>query len=405
MNRTASKNPLHDLLARGVGEDGVDRVLRIIRKHLGMDVAFISHFRTHDRVMEHVDDDGQGLLYVGQEIPLEEGYCLKVIQGELPQCIPDTSRVPVALDIPATKGLPIGAHLSVPLQLENGTIYGTLCCFSHVPISTLGERDMQMMRAFAEILAGRIDETLAAERLLRDAAQTIHAAIDAGAPRIVFQPIHKIADVRLTGFECLSRFDIEPLRSPDHWFTSAHEAGAGLKLELHSIRKALKALEIFPGNIYLSINSSPEMILSGYLTPLFAEFDLGRVVLEITEHAVIQDYEALSVMLSPWRARGIRLAIDDAGAGYSSMRHILNLEPDIIKLDMSLTHNVHIDDKRKALAKGLIAFAHDIGSLITAEGVEQDGELQTLHLLGADNVQGYLLGRPMAERDAVHLTS
>lgn len=405
MITTRSQNPLHDLFARGVGEDGVDRVLKIIRRHLGMDVAFISHFRTEDRVMEHVDDDGRGVLQAGQAIPLDEGYCLKVVKGELPQCIPDTAQVPGAVAIAATRDIPIGAHLSVPLQLDNGTIYGTLCCFSHAPMLTLGERDMQMMGAFAEILVGRIEEMLAVEHALQETGQATRAAMAAGAPRIVFQPIHRIANVGLCGFECLSRFDLEPLRSPDQWFASAHEAGVGLELEQCSIAKALQALAVLPEHLYLSINSSPEMVLSGRLAPLFSSINLRRVVLEITEHAEIADYDALSAMLRPWRARGIRLAIDDAGAGYSSMRHILNLEPDIIKLDMSLTHNVHVDSKRKALAKGLIAFAHDIDSLITAEGVELDGELQMLHQLGADNVQGYLLGRPMDERDAVRLAS
>lgn len=405
MSRASSPNPLHELLARGVGEDGVDRVLRIIRRHLEMDVAFISHFRAQDRVMEHVDDNGRGVLHVGQVIPLEEGYCLKVVRGELPQCIPDTSAVPLAAAIPATRGIPIGAHLSVPLQLENGTIYGTLCCFSHAPVLTLGARDMQMMHAFAEILAGRIEEKLAAERALQETGQAIRSAMEAGAPRIVFQPIHRIANGRLSGFECLSRFDAEPVRPPDQWFASAHEAGVGLELELHSIGKALTSLDSLPEHLYLSINSSPEMILSGGLARAFSQRSLTRVVLEITEHAEIHDYEALSAVLSPWRARGLRLAIDDAGAGYSSMRHILNLEPDIIKLDISLTHNVHIDNKRKALAKGLIAFAHDIGSLITAEGVEQEGELQMLRQLGADNVQGYLLGRPMPENEALALAA
>jgi hypothetical protein len=82
------------LLSQGVCESGIAHVLRIIRKHLRMDVAFVSRFREVDRVFEHVDAEGAAPLQVGQSLPLEDGYCMKVVRGELPECIPDTSLVP-----------------------------------------------------------------------------------------------------------------------------------------------------------------------------------------------------------------------------------------------------------------------------------------------------------------------
>ena len=118
-------------------------------------------------------------------------------------------------------------------------------------------------------------------------------------------------------------------------------------------------------------------------------------MIEITEHTDVDNYEDLVRALQPLRQRGIKLAIDDAGAGYSSLRHILHLRPDYIKLDMDLIRHIDIDPARRALASALIGFARDTGSVIIAEGVETASEFATLQSLGVEQVQGYFLGRPM----------
>lgn len=389
------------LFARGVGDAGIAHVLRIIRKQLEMDVAFVSRFRAEDRVFEHVDADGSAPIHVGQTLPLQEGYCLKVVRGELPQLIPDTSAVAAAMAIPATRAIPIGSHLSVPVLLEHGEVYGTLCCFSHHRNLSLGDRDLSLLSAFAEVVAQRVDERLEVDRQKARAMEVICAAIASGAPRIVYQPIVELGGQTVVGVECLSRFDIEPRRAPDQWFAEARDAGVQLELELHAIRNALAAIDRFPPQVYLGINSSPELILSGRLTDEIAELDASRIVLEITEHATVTDYDALLRALHPMRARGVRVAVDDAGAGYASMRHILNLKCEIIKLDMSLTRGVDTDPGRRALARGLISFASDIGSDITAEGIETRGELEALRDLGVRKGQGYYLSRPGSMEDAM----
>jgi len=391
-----SSHHLARLLGPGVCTEGTDRVLKAIRKHLAMDVAFVSHFEAPDRRIEYLDSVPDGPLRLDQRIPLEEGYCLKVVNGELPECIPDTSLVAATQSIPATRAIPIGSHLSVPVKLEDGQIYGTLCCFSYAPNPSLGERDLQLMHALAEVLAVRLDESDVFRRMQQAQADEIRAAMKQGAPRIVFQPICYIANQRLRGFESLSRFDIEPRHTPDRWFDKAARAGLGQELELLAITKALAALDRLPGECSLSVNCSPELILSGQLSPVLAPLsDLSRVVLEVTEHAAVHDYGALAEALAPYRQHGARLAVDDAGAGYSSMRHILNLAPEIIKLDMSITHCIDSDDKRRALARGLTSFAHEIGSLVIAEGVETLSEFEQLQRLSVDCAQGYLLSKPL----------
>lgn len=386
--------PIANLLAQGVNQSGVASMLRTVRKHLGMDYAFISRFRAVDRVFEHVDADGAAPLHQGQVMPLEDGYCLKIVRGELPELIPDTACVAAAMDLPATRDIPIGAHLSIPIELASGEIYGTLCCFSRAPNPTLGDRDLRMMRALGEVLASRIDENLEESRSKRRVVAEIEKAMAKGAPRIVYQPIYSLVDDACIGVECLARFDFEPHRAPDVWFNAAHDAGVGMELESRAIENALGALDTLPEPLTLSINSSPELILSGRLAETLNGADLTRIVLEVTEHASVADYEGLRRAIEPFRARGAGLAIDDAGAGFASMRHILNLKADVIKLDMSLTRNIDTDASRRALAKGLIAFAHEVGSTITAEGVETMSELATLHSIGVDKVQGYFLSKP-----------
>lgn len=385
---------------------GIERLLKTMRRYLKMDVAFVSQFHTGYRVLVHVDSSEHTNLRRHQKIPSWDGYCHKVISGEFPEYAPDTAYFPKKSNIPSMHKLPIGAYLCVPIKLEDGHIYGTLSCFSSSPNPLLDERDMQLMRAISEILAVRLDEEVASERMRKVAAADVRHAILQGAPRIVFQPIFDVAQASVRGFECLSRFDLDPRRPPDQWFAAANTAGLGLDLELHAIRKSLADLKQFPPQCTLSVNSSPELILSDKLQVLLSEeYDLSRVVIEVTEHAVVRDYIALTKSLAPFRQKGAKLAVDDAGAGYSSMRHILNLAPEIIKLDISIIQGIDSDSKRRALAKGLISFSHEIGSLVIAEGVERMEELDSLFQLDVDCAQGYLLSKPLDFDMAIALVS
>jgi EAL domain-containing protein (putative c-di-GMP-specific phosphodiesterase class I) len=114
----------------------------------------------------------------------------------------------------------------------------------------------------------------------------------------------------------------------------------------------------------------------------------------MTEHAQVANYDELTAALQPHRTNGLRIAVDDAGAGYASFRHILRLEPELIKLDITITRDADSDPARSALAAALIGFAQNRGSSIVAEGVETAGELHEMRTLGATAAQGYYLGRP-----------
>ncbi len=165
-------------------------------------------------------------------------------------------------------------------------------------------------------------------------------------------------------------------------------------LELAATAMALTEVHRLPPDIYLALNLSHRTTMSPRLLELFANSRAEFVMIELTEHERVEDYEGLEAALNELRRLGIRLAIDDAGAGYSSLRHILALDPDIIKLDISITRDIDKDRRRRALARGLVAFAEEMESAIVAEGIETQAELDTMLELNVHFGQGFFLARP-----------
>lgn len=380
----------------------IDQILHAVRAHLGLDVAFISEFTGDERVFRHVDAAGWSPIQPGDSIPMDVGYCKRVVEGSLPRLIPDTRTEPVAMALPETSSIPIGSHLSVPIRLADGRLYGTFCCFGFQPDQSLNARDMGVMEAFADLVVYQIGREIEcnAERDARLAR--VQAVIAQGGPEIVFQPICRLQDARFVGVECLSRFPAEYPGTPDVWFADADTVGLGPQLEICAIRNALHALKDLPADVYMAVNASPETVMAPDFHALFQGVDALRIVLELTEHAHVEDYEPLRRSLDSLRTQGMRIAVDDAGAGYASMRHILNLQPDIIKLDVSLTRSIDSDLARRALAAALIEFAKQIGSDILAEGVETLAELDLLRSLGASKAQGFFLSPPLPLDQAMH---
>lgn len=218
--------------------------------------------------------------------------------------------------------------------------------------------------------------------------------------RVVFQPIVSTDTGRLVGAEALSRFEAvnpaDPPDPPDAVFAEAATVGLGVELELLAVRLALKAAVALPDDLYVSLNVSPAALLSPLLTDCLLDswLPLDRVVLEITEHVSVPDYDVLAARADDLRGLGVRLAVDDAGAGFASFRHILRLCPEYIKLDRTLIENISEDPARRALAAAVVLFAFEMGSAVVAEGVETLAELRTAQTLGIDAAQGFLLGRP-----------
>lgn len=210
----------------------------------------------------------------------------------------------------------------------------------------------------------------------------------------VFQPIFDITTGVCFGAEALARFSGRLSRTPDLWFAEAHAMGVGVELELVSVAQALKFMARLPAGIAMSVNAGPRTIASHEICELVAASDPERVVVELTEEVKVDDYPLLSHALSELRLTGARLAIDDTGAGFASLAHILKLAPDLIKLDRELTCGIDHDPVRGALATALVSFARRTGAEIVAEGIETAAELEMLRRLGIRYGQGFFLCRP-----------
>jgi EAL domain-containing protein (putative c-di-GMP-specific phosphodiesterase class I) len=369
--------------------------LEAVRKHLGMEVAYVSEFVEGRSVFRVVDAPGlEALIKPGDSRSLDDVYCRHILEGRLPELIPDTADYPLAQAMPITRAVPIGAHMSVPLRRPDGQAYGMFCCLSPHANKSLNPRDLQVMKVFADMAAHQISQELEAEREAGRLRDQIMQVIEARLFSVAYQPIFAFSPFRVVGFEALCRFSPEPYRSPDVWFNQAAAAGCGVDLELAVLREAMRAFALLPEDVFISVNASPETIVSGRLPDVIGGAPPHRLVLEVTEHAEVADYDRLRGTLASLRSLGPKLAIDDAGAGFSSLQHIVQLQPDIIKLDMGLTRSIDRDSARRSMVAALIYFARETGCQIVAEGVETDAEFGTLRSLGVTKGQGYLLGRP-----------
>jgi EAL domain-containing protein (putative c-di-GMP-specific phosphodiesterase class I) len=210
-----------------------------------------------------------------------------------------------------------------------------------------------------------------------------------------YQPIVDLARGVTVGYEALARFDHPEQRRPDVWLTRARNAGCAAELEAQCLRSALGGRPLLPADCFLTVNVSPDLLAANPIRAVWAaEGDLSGVVIELTEQAPIEDYGALEGDLTALRAAGALIAVDDAGAGYAGLRHLLALRPAIIKLDRELIRDVDIDKAKLALVELLGVFAGRIDAWVLAEGIERPGELAALVDLGVPLGQGYALARP-----------
>jgi EAL domain-containing protein (putative c-di-GMP-specific phosphodiesterase class I) len=242
-------------------------------------------------------------------------------------------------------------------------------------------------------------EERAAEERARSAAldakrRQVMAILQGGILRMVYQPVVHLASGAVMGYEALARFDIEPAMPPNEWFALAADVDLNVELELAAVRAALDRFGDLDRDCLLAVNASPALVTSDAFQQLIVDQPVERLVLEITEHVHVTDYDTLQEALVRAGGRRLRIAVDDAGAGFASLSHILRLRPDVIKLDIDLVRGIDGDPVRRALASALVAFAREIDSLLIAEGIETADELACLRELGVPWGQGYFLARP-----------
>lgn len=216
--------------------------------------------------------------------------------------------------------------------------------------------------------------------------------LDDGSVSMAFQAIVDIRSEppKVVGYESLARF---PYASPPEWFRLAGSSGVGTDLELLALRKGIAGFDQRKDNSFLALNLSNATLLTPRLGEALEGIDGGRLVLELSDTARIRSYEVTRKAVDALRERGVRLAVDDVGAGEIDMWHILRLDPEIIKLDRNLVADQNIR-RNNALIRGLTAMARDLGVLVIAEAIETEAERRRLLDLGVEFGQGYLFGKP-----------
>lgn len=387
-------------------EDIVDLALNTVRNHLGMEIAYLSEFVEGRSVFRAVSAPGlEHLIKPGDSQDLQDVYCQHILDGRLPKVIPDTKLEPLAMSLPITTETPIGSHVSVPVLREDGELYGMFCCLSPSPKPSLNARDLEVMETFAGLAKTQLHASIRARDIHDAALQRIETVIESGEFEIALQPIFQMGAAEPYCFEALCRFAGEPYQPPNIWFAEALFVDKQLELELKVISVALNHLNKLPDHVSLSVNASPATVVSGRLPEVFDGYPLERLVLEVTEHAVVDDYKALEGALQVLAFKGVRIAIDDVGAGYSGLSHILQLRPNVLKLDLALTRDIDKDLARQSLVKAMVFFAQSTDALVVAEGIETKNELSMLASLGVELGQGYFLGRPGSLKDAMQLFS
>jgi diguanylate cyclase (GGDEF)-like protein len=370
----------------------IQELLSLARRHTGADISFLGRVEGTNRVLRGVQSANPLPVGPGHADPLENTYCQRILSGELPAAIPDTSLNPVALALPITQQFAIGSYLGVPVTLTDGRLYGTLCCLSHEANEVF---DASAVR-FLESLASSLSHVLQDEETERAGRRTALASIDEVLERrsfgMLFQPVVDLATGCVRAAEALARFH-DTDRTTAQWFADATRVDRGSELELAAIKMGLDESSSWAGHVWLNLSAS--VLVSPAASGLFAGRDLSRVTVEVSEHEEVDDYTSLRKALAPWRDEGLQIAVDDVGAGFSSLRHVLELAPDVVKLDISLVQGLPTDPVRRALVTALVAFATEAGAVVVAEGIETEAELQALRGTGVTLGQGFHLARPM----------
>ena len=238
-------------------------------------------------------------------------------------------------------------------------------------------------RRAADRVAGRIDA--------QSGRDHVAGIIDRGDFVPVFQPIVDILLDKVVGYEALTRFTDGS--DPEAVFAEASAVHLGIALESAALKAALAAADDLPRSAWLNVNASPEFILAGGQLRFLISGSRRPIVVEVTEHEAIVDYPAFRAAMAAVGPK-VEFAVDDAGTGFTSLRHILELRPAFVKLDRWLVSNLETDQARQAMIVGLRHFALKTGCQLIAEGIETDREIAVLRSLDIHLGQGYALGRP-----------
>ena len=215
--------------------------------------------------------------------------------------------------------------------------------------------------------------------------------------RLAFQPVVDLVRGVAVGYEALARFPPPPRGSPARWFAAALGQGVAAPLQAHTVRAALAARATLPANCFLSVNVEPNVLHSDEVQAAFADGGrLDGVVIELTEHAKVESYGRLYGGIDACRSAGAAIAIDDAGARYAGLTHLLRVRPDFVKVDSTLVAGNDRDDVKRAFVEGRGNAREPAGRVGRRRGDRARRGPRSLIGLRVPLGQGYVLGRPRA---------
>jgi len=372
--RLACATPQRPLALLAIDVDGFGEVNKQLG-HAAGDELLVQLVRTAASVVREQDAIGR---LGGDEFAL-------LVRGDDARAVAD--RILLALRGPGGPRHGIDVSIGIASAPADGTTVAALLRAADVAMRRAKRTGKGRVVAYTgESLADRDDE-----RARRALAETI-------AQRRIAMATQPIVDLRsgaIHAYEALARFGIPGDLTTGELFALAERVGMREELDLACLGCGLALLPRRPPGTRLTVNVSSQLLADPRALELLAgQPDLQGLVLEITEEALVRDYAALQLALAPLVERGVRVAVDDMGAGYSGLRHAIDLHPAYLKLDRALVRGIDRDPKRAALVDALLRYAQHAGSHIVAEGVETEGELETLVRLGVPLAQGFLLARP-----------
>jgi EAL domain-containing protein (putative c-di-GMP-specific phosphodiesterase class I) len=373
-------------------EQQVAELLRTARSSLRLSMAFLTRM---DGTTQHLEVVESALPFVfrdGMSQAQDSSFCQAISDGKLPPVMPDVKKFPLAMKLPAARIPRLRSFVSVPVVLSDGSRYGTLCAAGFTSDAELTKRDQSLMDVLASAASVILEPGVRERTRTSEVTGRLNTVIALGGPVVLLQPVVALSTGARVGAEALSRFPVQWDKPPDECFAEAHSVGLGDGLELLALRKAADHLDAVSG--YVAMNVSPATLMTPECGELLRSFPLARILLELSEHDQVEDYDALIAVLAPLRERGMRLAIDDVGAGFSSLRHIVLTSPDVIKLDRSIVAGVSGDPVLTTLVRSLVDFGHGCGAEVVAEGIETAEDAAALASLGVDYGQGWHYGRP-----------
>lgn len=384
---THAFDPVAVLKGSKLLEQSLLSLLRTARTKLRMEVGFISRFDGDMRTFYLVDSaPGVDIVRSGGSDYRGESLCQRVVDGRAPQLIGDAQQTSGASDLTAVKLVPVGAHISVPIVFSDGSVFGTFCVFSRYSIPELNYRSLAMCRVFADAIATMIEEAEAlpqyeSEHRIQLKSEVTELITTHGL-KYVRVPLVNLNTGKQEGTELIPSLvrATDNIASPLLLVHQAVRLGLANLIGVNLIEQLLAELSASPHERHVVVNVTPEFLAEFNFTAWLNNDLCGRIVFEISEHDRVASYHELKRILQPLRQSGIRLSIDNAGAGFASMQHILQLQPEFVKLDSGLTCGIASDTGQQAMLQALLLFSRSQGSTLVADGIsDKQDEDYLLH--------------------------